>query len=468
MKIKNICLALSLLLMMVANAQQQRFDITSYTPPKNWSTQKSAKSVQFTKQDEKAGTYAIITLMQAVPGTDNGKENFDAAWESVVQEMVKVEGKPQMQAPVTDNGWEAQSGYAAFSAEGLNGIALLVTTSGFGKMVNILVLTNTDVYQDEISAFLGSASFTKPEAPRNNTNTNTNTNTNKNNNTNAGTKPAGGKGYAFTTTNFDDGWTSTVQEDWVEVTKGELKVLLHYPKEGTIFPADPEPLTNAAWNILVAPRYSNLKNYRTAYISTYNRPYLGMGTATSNATGKQVYLVFFRQGSSGWIEFICPDKNSFVRQYGFDPETIRWDSNEELMNALSRMANYNKFAVAASDFKGTWTSDFTGIQQLYSVYTGNYAGMQVHQSNQTFVFGANNSYNWSILAVNGMVGSMKYDNAKSSGKFTVLNNWQVQFSSIEGKPKKYDAYFSCIKGARVLWLQDAVYKGGGYTAFGLK
>lgn len=26
-------------------------------------------------------------------------------------------------------------------------------------------------------------------------------------------------GFAFTTTNFDDGWTSTVQEDWVEVIK---------------------------------------------------------------------------------------------------------------------------------------------------------------------------------------------------------------------------------------------------------
>jgi hypothetical protein len=66
------------------------------------------------------------------------------------------------------------------------------------------------------------------------------------------------------------------------------------------------------------------------------------------------------------------------------------------------------------------------------------------------------------------VGNMKYAQVKSSGKFSVLSNWQVQFSDIEGKPKKYDAYFSCIKGARILWLQDAVYKGGGYTAYGMK
>ena len=36
--------------------------------------------------------------------------------------------------------------------------------------------------------------------------------------------------FAFTSTNFDDGWQSTAKEDWVEVTKDNIKVLLHYPK----------------------------------------------------------------------------------------------------------------------------------------------------------------------------------------------------------------------------------------------
>jgi hypothetical protein len=76
------------------------------------------------------------------------------------------------------------------------------------------------------------------------------------------TIPAVNKNFAFNLTNFDDGWTSTVKEDWVEVTKGSIKVLLHYPKEGTIFPADPAPLTNAAWDIFGCTRYSDLKNYK--------------------------------------------------------------------------------------------------------------------------------------------------------------------------------------------------------------
>jgi hypothetical protein len=276
-------------------------------------------------------------------------------------------------------------------------------------------------------------------------------------------------GYTFTTTNFDDGWNSTVQEDWVEVTKGNIKVLLHYPKEGTIIPADPEPHVNNAWNILTAPRYSNLRNYRTGYITTYNRPYLGMGTATDNTTGNDVFIVLFRQGQTGWLEFITPDKNTFMQQFGFDPERIQWDSETELMNSLSKMVNYNKFGIASTDFNGTWTSDFSGMQQLYNIYTGNYAGMHINQSKETFEFTNGSSYNWKLLVINGMVGATNYAQVKSSGQLQVLNNWQVSCSDIEGKPKKYHAFFSCIKGARLLNLLDADFPGSGmYTIFGRK
>jgi hypothetical protein len=443
-------------------AQQQTFDITIYTAPKGWTKQVTESTIQFSKEEAAKGSYCIIMLLKSIPGTTDAKANFDAAWETVVKEAVTVSTPPEMQPAATENGWEAQSGYAPFEAEGNKGIALLVTSTGFEKMVNILILTNTDVYEKEIGAFLESISFKKqnPVATKPPTKPVTNT------------QPitvAKKDGFAFTTTNFDDGWNSSVQEDWVEVTKGNIKVLIHYPKEGTIFPADPEPLTTAAWNILVAPRYSNLKNYKTSYITTYNRPYLGMGYATDNASGKQVFILLFRQGYTGWLEFVAPDKNSFIQQYKFDPELIQWDSESDLLEPLVAMVNYNKFAIATTDFTGIWTSDFTGVQQLYHVYTGNYAGMNINQSNETFKFGAGNSYNWEILVVNGMVGNMKYANVKSAGKFTVLNNWQVKFSDIEGKPKTYNAFFSCIKGARLLQLLDAQYPGSGMpTVFGRK
>ena len=445
-----------------AFAQKETFDITTYTAPKGWKKTAAASAIQFSKEDATKGTYCMITLYKAIPGTANPKENFDLAWASVVKEMVTVSTAPEMQPVATENGWETQSGYAPFESDGNKGIVVLVTASGLEKMVNLVILTNTDVYEKEMAAFLESVSIKKIATAVNKPSTNT-------------VKPtqqitvAKKDGFAFSTTNFDDGWNSTVQEDWVEVTKGNIKVLIHYPKEGTIFPADPEPLTNAAWDILVAPRYGNLKKYKTAYIGNYDRPYLGMGYANENTTGKQVFILLFRQGNSGWIEFIAPDKNSFIQQYKFDPETIQWNSETDLLKPLVAMANYNKFAIAATDFKGTWSSDFSGVQQLYHVYTGNYAGMNMNQSNETFQFGAGNTYNWNFLAVNGLAGNAKVAQAKSAGKFTVLNNWQVKFSQIESSAKTYHAFFSCIKGARLLNLLDAQYPGSGiYKVYGKK
>jgi hypothetical protein len=449
-------------------AQKETFDITTYTAPKGWKKQPAESAVQFSKEDAAKGTYCLMTLYKSVPGTANAKENFDLAWSSLVKEMVTVSIAPEMQASATEDGWEAQSGYAPFENDGNKGIVILVTFSGSGKMVNIIILTNTDVYEKEMTSFLESVSLKKAETGKqvksNQPDIQKNT---KIIDTQITQTKATSTGFAFTTSNFDDGWNSTVKEDWVEVKKENIKVLLHYPKEGTVFPADPDVLTNAAWNILVAPRYKNLKNYKTAYITTYNRPYLGMGYATENATEKNVFIVLYRQGQV-WIEFIAPDKNSFIQQYKFDPETIQWNSESDLMIPLANMTGYNKFAIAASDLKGKWTSDFTGIQQMYNVYTGQYAGMNMNQSNEEFIFNGGTTYNWKLLVVNGMVGNVKYNEVKSSGKITVPNNWQVKFSMIETRARTYHAFWSCIKGARILNLLDADYPGSGiYEKYGL-
>jgi hypothetical protein len=162
-----------------SSAQKETFDIVTYTAPKGWVKGNSESVIQFTKQDEKKGIFCIITLMKSLPGGGNSKENFDAAWETVVKEMVKVSAAPEMQPVAKEDGWEAQSGYAPFQTDELTGVALLVTSTGYNKMVNILILTNTDVYEKDATAFLESASFRKPD-PEKSTTTNTRQNTDNN------------------------------------------------------------------------------------------------------------------------------------------------------------------------------------------------------------------------------------------------------------------------------------------------
>jgi hypothetical protein len=273
-------------------------------------------------------------------------------------------------------------------------------------------------------------------------------------------------GYQFSTINFDDGWVSTVREDWVETTKSNIKVLIHYPNPTTNqYISDPEEAKRIAWNTLVAPRYSNLQNYFVAKCAlSYITGSFVSGTLTDKQTGQTVYVALFKREKSPWIEFIAPNINAFGQGTGFNVAALNDYVRNEEWDALQKFEGYNKFAVAASDLTGTWTNNFSGFTQYVNSYTGADAGMNTHSSAQVFEFLANGSYNWSISVASGFVGSIKFSGAKSSGKFTNPNNWQIQFSDLEGKPRLYNAYFSCVKGARILWLQDTGY--GDYSSYG--
>lgn len=451
-KIITLCLLNSFLTTLFA--QRQTYDLVSYTPPRGWKEEVKGNMKSYTITNNKNKSWCQIFIIKSTISNGSIEADFNSEWQELAVKNYNVTGEPQSGEVEETDGWKIKTGTGKFIFNNQDAVVMLITASGYERCMSIVTICNSNDYNSVITKTLQSLKMIKPITNPPLTQTTT--------------VSPGDNNFAFNTTNFDDGWTSTVQEDWVEVTKGNIKVLLHYPKEGTIFPADPDVLTNAAWNILVAPRYQELSNYKTSYISTFNRPYLGMGYATEAATGKKVFIVFFRQGDSGWLEFIAPDKNSFIQQYKFDPETIRWDSNTDLLIPLANMTGYNRFAVAASDLKGKWTSNFAGIQQLYNVYTGQYAGMNINQSNEEFIFNTGNSYNWKLLAVNGIVGNTKYVEVKSAGQFTVPNNWQVHFSKIESGARTFHAFWSCIKGARVLNLLGANASGSGiYTKYGL-
>jgi hypothetical protein len=429
-----------------AFSQKQIFGLTTYTPPKAWKKQTSATTVQFTKEDKVKGAYCIISLLKDVAGTADSKSNFDAAWETVVKEMVTVSAAPEMQAVATEDGWEIQSGNAAFENDGDKGIVILVTASGFGKMVNLIILTNTDVYGQSISDFIESISLKKPAAQQQ-----TVQQPKK-----EPQKPAVANGYTFTTTNFDDGWTSTVQEDWVQVTKGTIRVLIHYPnKQADEYSADLAVRIRNGWNVLVAPKYSSMGIVEFKPVHNFESIELAEADAVENATGKPVHIVLFKKNYSGgrgkYLELIAPDKKSFVQEFGvYDGSDFNWEKVE-------RMANYNKFAISMADLKGKWTSNFTGAIQYVNSFSGNYVGMNTHASTENYYLGPGNTYKWDLSAASGMVGNIKFQGVKSSGKFSMVGNWQIHFSDIEGKPKTFNAFFSCIKGFRLLWIDDTAF-----------
>jgi len=425
-------------------AQAEKFDVVTFTVPNGWQKEASKDTFQLGKEDTATGGMIMVTMFKPLPSAADPKVNFGAAWKEIVQTMVKA-GSPQMQPPAIENGWSVESGLAEYESDGKKGAVLLVTATGGGKMINVLTLTNTEQFQAEYLAFLNSITL-PPVAPK------------------AAPLPAKQVAEAplaarksefkFNTSNFDDGWTAVEQEDWVRVTKGNITVLLHYPhlKEKEYI-TDQEQQTRTFWDLLVAPRYSNLRNFE---LMKYERSHEPAKFAAGNLTdqsGRSVYVVLFSKAKRGWVEIIAPDKHAFIQAFG----NYVVNSHDNEWAPLQKLSDYNKFAVAASDLKGKWSTNFSGSLSYVNIYTGASAGMDSYSSAQSFEFGAGNTYRWQISSARTAFGNSTFQGAKSAGKFTVPSNWQVHFSDMEGKPKTYPAYFSCVKGTRILWLDGTSY-----------
>jgi hypothetical protein len=140
----------------------ETFDIATFQPPKGWEKQVSKDSVLFSTEDKESGAHCMIMLVRSVPSPGNSKENFDAAWETLVKEAVHVTDTPRMFPSNNPEDWALEGGFAPFEKGGAKGVALLYTISGYGKMVNVMILTNTQAYERNITAFVESITLKKP------------------------------------------------------------------------------------------------------------------------------------------------------------------------------------------------------------------------------------------------------------------------------------------------------------------
>lgn len=451
---KFISSLITLLLTIIVNGQTVTYDILRFTPPEKWVRTESKNAIVYTSTNKTTKTWCQLIINKSIPGQENAETDFSSEWKSLVSPL-GVAGQPENIQISTTGGWKIKTGTGNFVFNNNPAISSLTTYSGNGICVSFQINTNSESYLPELKQFMETLKImpvSKPDPGK----------------TTPGKMTSASGRYQYASTNFDDGWVAEEMQDWVQVTKGTNRVLLHYanPVTNEYIP-DRDKSVNVAWNNLVAPRYSNLKNY-----FVFNNamdpesPQFISGEMKENGSGKTVYVVLFHRGKSGWLEFICPDKASFINSYGIDQSTLTFYQDMDSWNPLKKMASYNKFAIAATDIPGTWTNDFTGIQQYVYTYTGQSAGMSTYQSKQVFELAASKTYKWTLSVASGMVGNIKGKTTKTNGKYTLTSSWQIRFSDISGKPGLYDAYFSCIKGARILWLSNTAYPG--FDAYGKK
>ena len=141
----------------------QTFDITTYKLPTGWQQQRDHNSLLIATEDKADQSFCLITLIKSMPSLETPQKSFDASWETVVKESITVTSAPQMIPAENKGEWQALSGYAPFEKNGEKGVVVLLNISGYGNMVNVLILTNTQKYEAKITAFLESISLKTPE-----------------------------------------------------------------------------------------------------------------------------------------------------------------------------------------------------------------------------------------------------------------------------------------------------------------
>ncbi|MEP7213230.1 MAG: hypothetical protein ABI791_09155 [Acidobacteriota bacterium] len=160
---KHMLIALICLLVASGNAAAQtadHFDIATFRAPAGWKKTVREKTVTFIT-DDGANAYCLVTLFKSMPSLGEPKENFDASWATIVKEAVNA-SDAQMMPSDNKGGWQAVGGFSPFEKDGQKGAVVLLNLSGYGTMVNVLVLTNTQKFEPVMTDFLQSISLKAP------------------------------------------------------------------------------------------------------------------------------------------------------------------------------------------------------------------------------------------------------------------------------------------------------------------
>ncbi|WP_288882188.1 hypothetical protein [Pedobacter panaciterrae] len=155
--IKNMLL-FNLLLMVSSTcfAQKQAFDVINYVIPNGWDKMEMANGIQLSTKNDGEGNYATAVILRSAATAASAQENFNNSWEKLVKGTVSVSGEPIMQNPATEKGWNIVSGQTSYTDGASKGWVTLIAATGNGKMANVVIMTNTDKYQNQILDFIKS------------------------------------------------------------------------------------------------------------------------------------------------------------------------------------------------------------------------------------------------------------------------------------------------------------------------
>jgi hypothetical protein len=147
-----------LITMIITNhvfSQTEKFDIATFVPPQNWQRLDSNGVIAFHdyKTNNNLTSFCQIVLFPSRTGSGNASKDFKQEWSERVTKTTGSKAKATTQTEKTPDGWTVVTGSAKIALTTMTYACMLVTISGFGKVMSVMVNTAGGDYTATIGKF---------------------------------------------------------------------------------------------------------------------------------------------------------------------------------------------------------------------------------------------------------------------------------------------------------------------------
>lgn len=144
--------------------QTETFDLATYRAPTGWKKiNQSPHIAGYVTTDERKGTFCQLIIFPSTINEGSLQADFVSEWENLIVSSYHPSSGPRFTPMESRDAWSVLAGAAPFEFEGAESAAMLVTASGYGRCMSIVVITNTSIYEKDVRRFLESMVLSKPE-----------------------------------------------------------------------------------------------------------------------------------------------------------------------------------------------------------------------------------------------------------------------------------------------------------------
>ena len=405
------------------NAQTESFDIANFTPPAGWKREVKKDEVDFTWVDKTKNTYCIIAVYSSVASKGNLLSDFTDEWNQLVIKPFGAQANPKTETSTFNDGRKIVKGTSQFNNQGSQNNVILTSYSGYGRVMSVVALMNSNEYQANLKSFLEGLSFNSSSNPGPGVNTTSGNNTSPSGNSKTSTF----KEISFTAPKewtqkeYSDGITlqSPVIECGNDITF-MISILNFQPRSADLITQTKE-LFSSHFDVGFTEDYK-IKT------STLNN-----GLKYFTAEGSWLYSEKRQSGCDGRVMLVeLPDEVAYI---SLESNRFATGSHSYVIDCLALTSIWNKFinslvfktAPAAGisteipeDITGRWDQKKTSVTSssfgYYSIYSTTLA-----------------SY---VFRENGYCQSKSMFQSEADGKFSVKGN-KITISSPTGQSETF-------------------------------